>query len=115
MPIGIYTDVHIPRAIIVGLRLRGIDVLTAQEDGMGLADDPRILDRARELGMAVFTHDNDFLKEVSRRSGEGRDFGTVIFAHQLKAPTGQCIDDIELIARALDSSDLPNTVEFIPY
>jgi hypothetical protein len=32
MPVALYMDAHIPRAITVGLRLRGVDVLTAQED-----------------------------------------------------------------------------------
>lgn len=32
MPIRLYMDVHIPRPVTVGLRLRGVDVLTAQED-----------------------------------------------------------------------------------
>jgi len=26
-------DVHVPRAVITALRMRGVDVLTAQEDG----------------------------------------------------------------------------------
>ncbi|MEE8291380.1 MAG: hypothetical protein V3R80_07875, partial [Candidatus Tectomicrobia bacterium] len=32
MPIAFYMDHHIPRAITVGLRLRGVDVITAYED-----------------------------------------------------------------------------------
>lgn len=32
MAIKLYMDAHIPKAITNGLRLRGIDVLTAQED-----------------------------------------------------------------------------------
>jgi hypothetical protein len=43
-------DVHIPAAVSRGLRLRGIDVLTAQGDAHQKADDSRLLDRATELG-----------------------------------------------------------------
>ena len=32
MSVGLYMDVHIPLAVTVGLRARGIDVVTAQED-----------------------------------------------------------------------------------
>jgi len=39
MSIGLYMDVHVPEAITVELRLRDIDVLTAQEDGMAKASD----------------------------------------------------------------------------
>lgn len=115
MSVGIYTDVHIPRPIVIGLRLRGVDVLTAQEDGMGEAEDSRILDRAAELGRIVFTHDDDFLREASRRFNSGESFCGVVFARQLNAPIGRCIEDLELIAKAVDGSDLANQIEFIPF
>lgn len=115
MPIGIYADVHIPKPIVIGLRLRGVDVLTSQEDGMDEAEDSQILDRSTELGRIVFTHDDDFLKEASRRLQEGKEFGGVVFAHQLNAPISRCIDDLELIAKSFEGSDLLNKIEFIPY
>lgn len=46
MAVGIYMDVHIPRAVTNGLRLRGIDVLTAQEDQTITLTDDKLLDRA---------------------------------------------------------------------
>jgi hypothetical protein len=115
MPIGIYADVQIPRPIVTGLRLRGVDVLTAQEDGMGEAEDSAILDRAAVLGRIVLTHDDDFLKEASRRFLQGEEFGGVVFARQLRAPIGPCIEDLELIATTFDIADLTNRIEFIPY
>ena len=39
MTVALYMDVHIPRAITVQLRLSGVDVLTAQEDGHAEVDD----------------------------------------------------------------------------
>lgn len=33
-------DVHVKRAVTEGLRLRGVDVLTAQEDGTAEFEDP---------------------------------------------------------------------------
>ncbi len=41
-------DHHVPRSIAVGLRLRGVDVITAYEDGTSEADDPALLDRDGE-------------------------------------------------------------------
>jgi len=32
MPIALYMDANIPRAITEGLRVRGVDVITAQRD-----------------------------------------------------------------------------------
>src|SRR5579884_1049821 len=45
MPLALYLDQHVPRAIATGLRLRGVDVLTAFEDGASDLDDPALLDR----------------------------------------------------------------------
>jgi predicted nuclease of predicted toxin-antitoxin system len=67
MSARLYMDVHVRRAVTTGLRLRGVDVLTAQEDGAGGFDDPRLLNRATELGRVLFTQDDDLLKEAARR------------------------------------------------
>ena len=46
MPVALYMDAHIPRAITLGLRMRSVDVLTAQEDGAETLSDPELLERA---------------------------------------------------------------------
>lgn len=61
MPLGLYMDVHVPRSVTNGLRRRGVDVLTAQEDGAAEFTDPQLLDRATELGRAFYTQDDDLL------------------------------------------------------
>jgi len=43
-------DVHVPEAITEQLRRRGVDVLTAIEDGFRERADHEILDRANVLG-----------------------------------------------------------------
>jgi len=40
----------------VGLRLRGVDVITAYEDGADDMDDSALLDRATELGRVFFSY-----------------------------------------------------------
>ncbi len=112
MSIGIYADVQIPKPITVGLRMRGVDVLTAQDDGMREAEDFEILDRATELNRILFTHDDDFLKLAAKRMAEGTRFSGVVYAHQLQAPIRPCVDDLELIATVLEVTDLANRVEF---
>ena len=71
MSLALYTDVHVKRAVTNGLRLRGVDVLTAQEDGTARLSDPDLLDRATALGRVVFTQDEDFLAEAARRQAAG--------------------------------------------
>jgi predicted nuclease of predicted toxin-antitoxin system len=108
-------DHHVPRAITVGLLLRGIDVLTAYKDGAHELDDPELLDRADELGRVLFTMDDDLLVEAVRRQREGSPFCGVIYAHQLRISIGACIHDLEIIAAAGDPEDLRNRVLFIPF
>ena len=69
--ISIYMDQHIPRAITEGLRLRGVEVITAYEDGAGEMGDAELLDRATKLGRVLFTQDNDLLAEAAMRQKEG--------------------------------------------
>jgi predicted nuclease of predicted toxin-antitoxin system len=74
----IYTDVQVRRAVVDGLRLRGVDVLTAQEDGTATLDDPPLLDRAYALQRIIFTQADDFLREANRRQQTGETFGGVV-------------------------------------
>ena len=48
MSLAFYMDEHIPYPITLGLRIRSVDVLTAQEDGHKNVDDAVLLDRATE-------------------------------------------------------------------
>jgi len=114
MPIKFFMDHHVPRAIIVGLRLRGVDVITAYEDSAHQLDDPALLDRAEELGRVLFTRDDDLLREAARRQEEDISFPGVIFAHQLIVPIGTCINDLEIVAKAAEPEDVIGEVIFLP-
>ena len=53
MSVALSLDVHIPKAIPIGLRLRQVDVLSAQEDNAMLLSDPELFDRATVLGRTL--------------------------------------------------------------
>ena len=114
MSVAFYFDVHVRRAVTEGLRLREVDVLTAQEDSAATMDDPALLDRAMALGRVVFTQDEDFLRESHRRQETGEAFAGVVYAHQLNVTIGQCVSDLELIAKVYEPEDLANRVEYLP-
>ena len=114
MSTKLYMDVHVRRAVTIGLRLRGVDVLTAQEDGSERFDDPRLLARATELDRVLFTQDDDLLKEAGRRQDTGEGFAGVIYGHQLNVTIGQCIQDLELIAEATEPEEWANLVTYLP-
>ena len=49
MSINLYIDVHVRRAVTRGLRLRDVDVITAQEDGADEFADGELLNRATQI------------------------------------------------------------------
>jgi hypothetical protein len=114
MALKLYMDHHVPRAITIGLRIRSVDVITAHEDATNKLSDSHLLDRASKLGRVLFTQDDDLLVEAVRRQRDAIPFSGVIYAHQLRASIGRCIQDLELIARAGEDEDMANSIEFLP-
>ena len=107
-------DHHVPRAVTEGLRRRGVDVVTAHEDGSAEADDERLLDRATELGRILYPNDKDFLAITPRWLQERRPFAGVVYAQQGTVTVGKAIEDLELVARASDAEYMRNRVEYLP-
>ena len=110
--IPLYMNEHVPRVITSGLRLKGIDVLTVQEDGFSGESDPELLNRAFYLKRAMFTHDDDLLAEATKRQKAGQVFYGVIYAHHLKVSIGTCIKELELLTRIFDVEEIKNQVIF---
>jgi hypothetical protein len=107
-------DEHVQRAITEGLRARGIDVLTVQEDGRAGIPDSEVLDRATELGRCLFTQDEDFKTEAAIRQRAGTAFAGVIYGHRLRISIGLCVRDLEIIAKVSDLADLASRVTYLP-
>jgi hypothetical protein len=114
MPLKLYMDHHVPRAITLGLRLRQVDVITAFEDQTHEIADADLLDRATALGRVLFTQDDDLLIEATRRQDAGIAFGGIIYAHQADVSIGQCVQDLEVIAVAGSEVDVANYVIYLP-
>jgi hypothetical protein len=114
MAISLYMDENVPRQILLGLRLRGVDVLSIQEDGRLGDPDPLVLARANELQRVLFTRDDDFLVIADRLQQEQTDFIGIIYAAQQIVSIGDCVKDLELIAKVSDLQDFRNHVQFLP-
>ena len=110
----LYMDVHVPSAVTEGLRRRGVDALTSQEDGTREADDEALLQRAMELGRTLFTQDDDVLAIVSQWQQQGREFDGVVHSHQLGPGIGNIIEDLELISACATKDELRNRLMFLP-
>ncbi len=114
MSIALYMDEHIHLAITVALQFRDVDVLTVQDDGRKGTPDNILLDRAAELQRVVFTQDEDFLAIANLRQQEAVNFAGVIYAHQQSVTVGDCVRDLEIIAKVNEPEDLANCVQYLP-
>ena len=114
MALALYMDVHVPSAVTEGLRRRGVDVLTSQEDGTREASDEALLLRANELDRLLFSQDDDLLRIAAAWRDAGRDFLGVIYAHQRRASVGQLVEDLELIASCCFAEELSGCVTNLP-
>ena len=114
MSLSLYMDHHVPWAITRGLRARGIDVLTADEDGAARLDDTSLLERATSLGRTLFSQDNDLLAVAHHWLRDGRQFAGLVYASQLGVTVGQAVRDLELLALVLAPEEIRNRMEFLP-
>ena len=71
MSVALYMDENVHGAITRGLRQRGVDILTVQEEGREGTPDPQVLDRAGEMGRVLVSQDTDLLIEAVRRQRAG--------------------------------------------
>ena len=109
-----YMDVHVPSAITEGLRRRGIDVLTSQEDKTRQVDDEALLTRATELGRTLISQDQDLLCIASVWQERGRTFAGVVFSPQQGTSIGRSVSDLELLAQCCTPDELQDRVIFVP-
>ena len=114
MSVTLYMDHNVPRAITVGLRLRGVDVITALEDEASTLSDTMLLDRAMTMGRILFTRDDDLIAEAVTRQRSNRRFHGVVYAHQMHVSIGRCIADLVIISEAANPCDVVNEVIFLP-
>jgi len=107
-------DVHVPRAVVLALRLRRVDVLTAQQDGSAQLEDGLLLKRATDLNRILVSQDEDLLREAALLQKERREFSGLVYAHQLRVTIGQMVEDLELIAKATSAEEWRGKIEYLP-
>lgn len=114
MSIAFYMDVQMESAVTQGLRLRSVDVLTAQEDGTDRLSDSDLLERARSVNRVLVTRDKDFLVETAHRQRNSIPFAGVIYAARVQVGIGKCVTDLELIGKTCAPIDLIDQLWRLP-
>ncbi len=108
-----YADINLHGDIVTGLRRRGIDVLTAQEDNADAVPDTVLLERATALGRILVTYDKDFLTIGTAFQAEGISFSGIVWISSRTA-LQVCIDDLKLLALVELPERLANQICYIP-
>lgn len=103
-----YTDEHVARAVIHGLRQRGVDVVSVPEAGMMGATDEAHLAFAQSQGRVLFTQDTDFL----RLAGSGLTHAGIVYAAQ-HTSIGDVIRGLLLIYQVLEADELAGKIEYL--
>jgi hypothetical protein len=106
--ISFYLDEHVARAVALGLRRRGIDVLTVQEAGLAGESDRGHLAFAAAQGRVTFTQDDDFL----RLHALGVSHTGIIYGPR-RMSVGDVIRGLVLISNVLTPDEMRNHVEFL--
>lgn len=106
--IRFYTDEHIPKAVINGMRLRGIDVVSISDTRAFGGTDVQHLEQASSERRVVVTQDADFLALAA----SGVPHQGIIYAPQ-GTPIGQFVQGLLLIHEVLDADEMVGQVEFL--
>lgn len=108
--IKIYTNESVDTAVAEGLKRRGVHALSAKDTGnLGLTDKEQ-LQYATEEEATIFTHDDDFLSLVAQSEPE---HNGIIYVHQQKLSTGECIRRIKALVQTKTPEDMKNHIEFL--
>lgn len=103
-----YMDEHVSKAVIRGLRHRGVDVLSvAEADKLG-AKDHEHLNFALAECRVIFTQDDDFLQLAAT----GHAHAGIVYAPQHTA-VKQIIQGLVLIYQVLEAEEMANHCEFL--
>ena len=114
MATPLYADVHVPGPVILQLRLRGVDIAAATEEGHERKTDEELLNISTSSGRAMVTQDIRFRVLAEDWQRKGLLFAGLVFAHQRRVSFGEMVGDLELIAKATEPTFWRNRIEQLP-
>ena len=106
--IRFHLDQHVPNAVALGLRLRGIDVSTTHEAGLQDAEDLAHIAYALAEGRVIFTQDDDFL----RYHHAGVTHAGIVYSKQGSRSIGEIVRYLKLMNDCLEAEGMASQVEY---
>jgi predicted nuclease of predicted toxin-antitoxin system len=102
-------DEHIPSAVAVGLKQKGIDAVTVHDVGRRGMPDSEQVRFAAEEGWVLVTFDSDYLamaRDKIQHSG-------IVWCSERKYSIGQLVRALALLHAVTDREKMQNYVEFL--
>jgi predicted nuclease of predicted toxin-antitoxin system len=103
-----FCDEQISSAVTVGLKKRGIDVLTVTEAKLRGTRDEELLTFAADKKRIIVTQDKDFLRIAALKS----DHSGIVYAPQSRV-IGEMVRMLDLLAQVSDLEEMQGPVEYI--
>ncbi len=103
-----YMDEHVAKAVIRGLRQRGVDVMTVVDADMLGAKDQEHLNFAFRECRVIFTQDDDFLQLAAK----GHPHAGIVYSPQ-HTSVREIIQGLMLIYQVLEPKEMANHCEFL--
>ena len=102
------------RALVSGLRARGIDATTSLESGMADNSDEEQLEFARAEGRVLFSFNvSDFQRIHTEYLSRGRTHAGIILAAQQRYSVGERIRRLLRVIAAKSAEEMQDRVEFL--
>ncbi len=115
MNIRLFFDVDATRhSVVIGLRSRGVDVLTSLEAGTTEETDDAQLAFATAQGRVIYSFNvGDFCDLHSRWLSAERPHAGIVLAQQQQLAVGEQIRRLVRFVNALSPEDMQNRLEFL--
>jgi len=102
------------RAVVSGLRGRGVDVTTAQDVGLADNSDEEQLEFARTDGRVLFSFNiSDFHRLHTQLLSQGMTHAGIVLAAQQRYSIGERIRRIQKLIAARSAEDMTDRLEFL--
>ena len=101
-------------ALVRGLRARGVDVVTALEEGMIERDDDEHLELAAEMKRVLYSFNvADFYHLHSKYLSEGKEHSGLILTRQQQFTIGEQLRRLLRLIAKVSADEMKNRVEFL--
>jgi len=113
LPLRLYADECVNGRIVIGLRRRGVDIVTSEDQGLISASDSDQMTRAIALGRTLVTCDHDFFTITNDLMTRQAPFPGIFFI-QPRATIGEAVRIIAEAAKVLDAPTMESRIEWVP-